>query len=194
MAEPPPPSPFQVERIEPGKTALFVFHYSSRELHALYVPTCPGGLNIDKEAYVEIAKKLNHKHQGGTLPYPEGGSPFPAQVRYKTMFQFTPLQEWQWQHVVEYQKFTHHFKFWLEKHQVEQLLQLFKANHGKPQAPRPIRRDVREEDRRPDARAGADKRPPAADGAVSRPRGTAAAAPNARPPAPQQQQAAVTAN
>eukprot|EP00302_Diacronema_sp_CCMP2436_P022080 CAMPEP_0179965170 /NCGR_PEP_ID=MMETSP0983-20121128/31733_1 /TAXON_ID=483367 /ORGANISM="non described non described, Strain CCMP 2436" /LENGTH=694 /DNA_ID=CAMNT_0021877973 /DNA_START=84 /DNA_END=2168 /DNA_ORIENTATION=+ len=131
-----------VEKIQPGKTALFVFHYNSRELHALYVPICPGGLNLETDAYVEIAKKLHNKHGAGQAPYPEGGSPFPAQVRYKPVFQFTPLQEWQWQHVVDYQKYTQHFKFFLEKDQVAQLMQLFRDNHGKPQAPRAIQREM----------------------------------------------------
>ncbi|KAG8466442.1 hypothetical protein KFE25_002198 [Diacronema lutheri] len=172
-----------VERIEEGKTALFIFHYNSRELHALYAPTCAGGLNLEKEAYVEIAKKLNHKHSAGQALYPEGGSPFPAQVRYKPLFRFSPLQEWQWRHIVEYQKYTHHFKFWLEKAQVGALLELFRANHGKPQPARPIRRDDEQH-----AVAAAAATAPRRDGA-----GRAGAGVPRQPPAPARAPSAVAA-
>ena len=55
-------------------------------------------------------------------------SPFPTQIRFKTVFNFLPLPECYFKHIMDYTPNSNRFKFELTPQQVADLLNAFKAH------------------------------------------------------------------
>ena len=55
-------------------------------------------------------------------------SPFPTQIRFKTVFNFLPLPERYFKHIMDYTPISNRFKFELTPQQVADLLNAFKAH------------------------------------------------------------------
>ena len=77
------------QAIEPGTTALFLFDQTFRYLHGVYEATEAPGYDLDP-AYLRGTGRA------------QVGSPFPVQVRFARVFDFKPLAEIKWCHMVTY--------------------------------------------------------------------------------------------
>ena len=64
-----------VQNIMPT-SALFLFNYNSKDLHGVFIPNGPAGLNLEPEAWKSHQDKarINPKNRNDV------GSPYPAQV------------------------------------------------------------------------------------------------------------------
>ena len=117
-----------IDRIAPRKTALFLFNYSKREMYGVFESQEPGGMNLVPEAW---------RDAGGFRSGKAGAdaSPFPTQIRFKTVFNFSPLPERCFKHIMDYAPNSNRFKFELTPQQVAELLNAFKA-HGAEKPPK----------------------------------------------------------
>jgi len=70
-------------------TGLFLFNYSTKQLHGIFVRNGPAGLNLEPEAW-------KHHRKPGDSP---NRSPYPAQVRWKEWKKCRPIREDLWRHV-----------------------------------------------------------------------------------------------
>ena len=77
----------------PGATALFLFNFSSRELHGLFVAASPGRLNWDGDAW---KRSLYHRPSARA----SSSSPFPSQVKFRVVREYSPLHEDAFAHLI----------------------------------------------------------------------------------------------
>ena len=119
----PSPSAQLLEDYEPESCALFLFDSSQRFLHAVFESASRAELNICPDYLKKRAT------QGG-----EGGSPFPAQMRFRLVHEFEPLHERRFCHLLQYVPKTNTFKQKLNSAQVQQLLSLFDDPNSAPYA------------------------------------------------------------
>ena len=98
----------QVERVT-DRTALFLFNYTTKVLHGVFVRDGPGGLNLEPEAWA------HHKKAGSW------GSPYPAQVRFKPYMPQRELPRSVWHHIPgkTQGRFAEHYDLWLDASQAE---------------------------------------------------------------------------
>ena len=100
-----------VESIVAGHTLLFLFNFSDRQLHGVYMATSAGQENLSLTAWKGSAPtpKAGRKDD---LAQPSGldlnqevdnpdGSPFPAQCSFDILEEFMPLPEPEFRHVLE---------------------------------------------------------------------------------------------
>jgi len=76
-----------VSEITPYDTPLFLFHTSERVLYGVFEPTSRGAENIHPWAWARG----------------EYNSPFPAQVQFRYKYEFYPLPESKFKHLIKYQ-------------------------------------------------------------------------------------------
>uniref|UniRef100_A0A0D9UX50 DCD domain-containing protein n=1 Tax=Leersia perrieri TaxID=77586 RepID=A0A0D9UX50_9ORYZ len=109
-----------VRNVKPGMP-LFLFNSDDRKLHGIFMATSPGQLNIDRFAWMSVQSNAT-------------ATPFPAQVRFTTKTQCTPLPENKYKSVIidNYsKKQLGYFYFELNHAQTRNLISLF--------APSPVR-------------------------------------------------------
>ncbi|CAJ2650301.1 unnamed protein product [Trifolium pratense] len=107
-----------VEKIKAG-SALFLFEYEKRLLHGVFKATCDGGINIVPKAFNSL------------------GVPYPAQVKFVTIWDCKPLPERIFRDAIRENYFTSSkFHFGLSEDQVYKLLHLFSMNKLEPKIPR----------------------------------------------------------
>lgn len=86
-----------IRGIQPRKTALFLYNYSTRELHGVFEAVQPGALNIDPTAWTHAtnARRTANacERRRGRPDAPARRSPFPAQVRFRIRHNVAPLRE-----------------------------------------------------------------------------------------------------
>ena len=106
-------------RIEPEfsehPTALFLFDQTFRYLHGVYEALEPAGVNLDP-LYLRASR-------GGSAG-DGAGSPFPVQVRFRRVFDFPPLPEIKFCHLVSYNDGTNIFRHGLGESKTHALLRL----------------------------------------------------------------------
>jgi hypothetical protein len=83
-----------VAACQPGRTALFLFNFTTRELHGVFVASSPGRLNLDGDAW-----KRSLYHRPGSARAGAGTSPFPSQVKFAIVREFSPLHEDRFSHL-----------------------------------------------------------------------------------------------
>ncbi|GAU45014.1 hypothetical protein TSUD_94490, partial [Trifolium subterraneum] len=107
-----------VEKIKAG-SALFLFEYEKRLLHGVFKATCDGGINIVPKAFTSL------------------GMPYPAQVKFITIWDCKPLPERIFRDAIRENYFSNNkFHFGLSEDQVCKLLHLFSMNKLEPEVPR----------------------------------------------------------
>lgn len=114
--------------VEPGSTALFLFDQTYRYLLGVYDATCAPGVDLDPN-YLQATRASGPNAQGSTR---EGGSPFPAQVRFQRLHDFKPLEESKFCHLVSYNQGTNIFRHRLGGGETNDLLQLLANPHLAP--------------------------------------------------------------
>ena len=108
-----------IDGIKPFSTALFLFNYSKREMYGAFEADKPGGMNLVPSAWREHGSWRNGKGD-------EDVSPFPAQVHFRIVYDFPPLPESRFKHIMKYQPNSNRFEFNLTDKQVADLLNAFK--------------------------------------------------------------------
>ena len=68
---------------------LFLFNYSTRQLHGVFVRDGPAGMNLEPTAWA------HHRKPGDRAD----SSPYPAQVRWQVWQVCKPLREDLWKHI-----------------------------------------------------------------------------------------------
>ena len=117
-----------VAACQPGRTALFLFNFTTRELHGVFVASSPGRLNLDGDAW-----KRSLYHRPGSTRAGAGTSPFPSQVKFAILREFSPLHE---------DRFSHLFRgsnrvASLDGAQVRELIRLFVQHDTLKATPNP---------------------------------------------------------
>jgi len=133
-----------VESIVAGHTLLFLFNFSDRKLHGVYIATSAGQENLSLSAWKGLAgvPKAGRKDE----PQPSGieldeelddpdGSPFPAQCSFDILEEFMPLPEPEFRHVLEYTE-RQRFKFKLSYWQCRDLIETLCRHDAKLRARR----------------------------------------------------------
>jgi hypothetical protein len=139
----------------PYATALFLFNFSSRELHGLFVASSPGRLNWDGDAW---KRSLYHRPSARA----SSSSPFPSQVKFRVVKEYSPLHEDAFGHLIRGSNRVTP----LDLAQVKELIRLF-AKHdtlGAPANPGAFVPDPAERDAPPQQQQQA-------GGALGEPRG-----------------------
>lgn len=77
-----------ISKIQVGRTALFIFNYTTRKLQGLFVAELPPGLNIEPSAWTSSGPRRGRS--GGPV---HPSSPFPAQVRVREVAKLAALDE-----------------------------------------------------------------------------------------------------
>ena len=100
----------QVESIVANHTMVFLFNFSDRQLHGVYIATSDGQENLSLSAWKGSAptpKTAARKEDVG-LELEDvdetDGSPFPAQCTFDILEEFAPVPEPEFRHVLEYPK------------------------------------------------------------------------------------------
>ena len=98
-----------VESIYSGKTLIFLFNFTDRQLHGVYIATSDGRENISLSAWKGSAPtpRTGRKDEATGLevedaPGDDEGSPFPAQCTFQLVEEFAPTPEAEFKHVLEY--------------------------------------------------------------------------------------------
>ena len=68
---------------------LFLFNYSTRQLHGVYVRDGPPGMNLEPQAWAQYRRPGDSSYS----------SPFPAQVRWREFKVCRAIREALWSHV-----------------------------------------------------------------------------------------------
>ncbi|KAJ0703982.1 putative development/cell death domain-containing protein [Helianthus annuus] len=98
-----------VLHVKEGMT-LFLFEFERRLLYGVFRATCDGDINIDPKAFRSSGKQ------------------FPAQVRFTTVWECSPLAESEFKDVIRDNYFSgKKFNFGLDEKQVRKLMKLFRS-------------------------------------------------------------------
>ena len=106
-----------VSHIDPGSTALFLFDQTFRYLHGVFDAASTPGLDLDPN-YLRGARSI------GLAGGDAAGSPFPAQVKFSRLYDFAPLDEAKFCHLVSYNAGTNTFRHRLGEKETNALLHL----------------------------------------------------------------------
>ena len=110
--------------IEPGATAIFLFDQTFRYLHGVYDATCAAGFDLDPD-YLRNSPCNARSDYGPS-------SPFPAQIRFRRLHDFPPLDERNFCHLVTYNDGTNAFRHRLTQQATLHLLGLFAQPESAP--------------------------------------------------------------
>jgi len=114
--------------IEPGATALFLFDQTFRYLHGVFEASSPPGLDLDESYLKQVRPGMIPLTNGGRMANPaavvDHVSPFPAQVCFERLHDFTPLEEIKFCHLVGYNTGTNIFRHRLGAAETQALLSL----------------------------------------------------------------------
>jgi len=117
-----------VANCTPGRSALFLFNFTTRQLHGVFVASSRGQLNVECDAW-----KRSLYHRPGSGRAGMGTSPFPSQVRFSVVRDFSPLPEESFAHLLRGSNRVAR----LDAQQVRELCRLFVQNdllHAVPNA------------------------------------------------------------
>lgn len=111
-----------IQNVKPGMP-IFLFNYSSREMHGVYRAISKGRVNINPHAWTKEDSKKK--------------TPFPAQVEVEVLTDRKPLKEYEFKEAIR-ENYTNPviFKFELDQQQVHRLCELFDTSLT-PQLPDP---------------------------------------------------------
>ena len=115
--------------IEPGATALFLFDQTFRYLHGVFDATCPPALDLDA---TYLRRTSAGQPRGGGRGAMADTSPFPAQVRFRRLHAFAPLEEIKFCHLVSYNDGTNVFRHRLSQATTSELLELLAHPESAP--------------------------------------------------------------
>ena len=124
-------------------TLVFLFNFSDRHLHGVYVATSKGQDNLSLSAWRGDAPtpKVSRRDELTGLDIEDeeaddgGGSPFPAQCTFDIMEEFMPVPESEFRHVLEYTE-RQRFKFKLSRWQCRDLIETLCRHDAKLRANR----------------------------------------------------------
>ena len=124
-----------VESIVSGHTLIFLFNFSDRQLHGVYIATSDGQENISLTAWRGTAngpKATNTAvpSSGIELDEDDSGSPFPAQCTFAIVEEFAPVPESEFKHILEYTE-RQRFKFKLSRYQCRDLVEVMCSHDAK---------------------------------------------------------------
>jgi hypothetical protein len=109
-----------VSSIVAGHTLIFLFNFSNRQMHGVYIATSDGQENLSLTAWKGLAQKPKPA-EDFDLDLDEG-SPFPAQCSFGIVEEFAPVPEAEFKHILEYTE-RQRFKFKLSKWQCRDLVE-----------------------------------------------------------------------
>ncbi len=126
-----------VECVAKGQTLVFIFNFSDRMLHGVYIATSDGQLNLSTTAWKGAgpAHPTWASDARADEPAEEAGSPFPAQCTFDVVEPFAPIPEAEIAHVLEFTE-RRRFKFKLSRWQCRDLIEAMCAHEGKLRAKR----------------------------------------------------------
>lgn len=115
-----------VRDVHPFKTPLFLYHYSQKRLYGSFEAVAPAGHNLDPSAWrtAGTARSNDAMRRKGVSA---NGSPFPSQVRFQVKYDYPPLPESAFRHIVTYKPGSRQFDFNLSPAQVSQLLDAYES-------------------------------------------------------------------
>jgi len=115
-----------------GHTLIFLFNFSDRHLHGVYIATSDGQENMSLTAWRTVASmpKLGNTTAGEMEAEDDGGSPFPAQCTFRIVEEFAPTPEVEFRKVLEYTE-RQRFKFKLSRWQCRDLIESMCAYDAK---------------------------------------------------------------
>ena len=121
-----------VGSIAAGRTLLFLFNFSTRTIHGVYLATSEGTENLHPGAFTAGSAR-----DVGEMPDEEvqAGSPFPAQCSFSILEEFAPCPEAEIKHVLEYTE-RQRFRFKLSRYQCRDLLHAMARNEARLRADR----------------------------------------------------------
>lgn len=117
-----------VQCIREQYTLIFIFNFSDRHLHGVYLASSNGMEHISRTAFQSSAPP-------GAAKEPLDGSPFPAQVTFEVTEEFAPCPEAEFKHVLEYTE-RRRFKFKLSEWQCRDLVEALCRHDAKLRAKR----------------------------------------------------------
>ena len=110
-----------VKSIVAGHTLIFLFNFSDRQLHGVYLATSDGQESMSTSAWRGTAPTPKAS-MGMGMELDEGdGSPFPAQCTFDIVEEFAPTPEVEFRHILEYTE-RQRFKFKLSRWQCRDLI------------------------------------------------------------------------
>lgn len=124
-----------VESIVSGTTLIFLFNFSDRQLHGVYVATSAGQANMFPKAFTKASKSEGLELMLDGTDAETEASPFPAQCSFDIVEELPPMPESEFKHVLEYTE-RQRFKFKLSRWQCKDLVELMCAHAGKMRAKR----------------------------------------------------------
>ena len=125
-----------VKSIVGGYTLIFLFNFSDRQLHGVYLATSDGQENLSLTAWRTSAPLPKFNGADGEIDASDAdGSPFPAQCTFNIVEEFAPVPEAEFRHILEYTE-RQRFKFKLSRWQCRDLLETLCMYDAKQRARR----------------------------------------------------------
>jgi len=124
-----------VKSIVGGYTLIFLFNFSNRQLHGVYIATSDGQENLSLTAWRACAPPPKPNLEGEVDSAEVDGSPFPAQCTFDIVEEFAPVPEAEFRHILEYTE-RQRFKFKLSRWQCRDLLETMCLYDAKQRARR----------------------------------------------------------
>ena len=125
-----------VKSIVGGYTLIFLFNFSDRQLHGVYLATSDGQENLSLTAWRTSAPQPKLNGADGEIDASDAdGSPFPAQCTFNIVEEFAPVPEAEFRHILEYTE-RQRFKFKLSRWQCRDLLETLCMYDAKQRARR----------------------------------------------------------
>ena len=125
-----------VKSIVGGYTLIFLFNFSDRQLHGVYLATSDGQENLSLTAWRNSAPQPKFNGADGEIDASDAdGSPFPAQCTFNIVEEFAAVPEAEFRHILEYTE-RQRFKFKLSRWQCRDLLETLCMYDAKQRARR----------------------------------------------------------
>ena len=125
-----------VKSIVGGYTLIFLFNFSDRQLHGVYLATSDGQENLSLTAWRTSAPQPKLNGADGEIDASDAdGSPFPAQCTFNIVEEFAAVPEAEFRHILEYTE-RQRFKFKLSRWQCRDLLETLCMYDAKQRARR----------------------------------------------------------
>ena len=125
-----------VKSIVGGYTLIFLFNFSDRQLHGVYLATSDGQENLSLTAWRTSAPQPKFNGADGEIDASDAdGSPFPAQCTFNIVEEFAAVPEAEFRHILEYTE-RQRFKFKLSRWQCRDLLETLCMYDAKQRARR----------------------------------------------------------
>ncbi len=117
---------FKVRDIKVGRTALFLFNYTTRRLQGLFVAAQAPAINIEPSAWANMRRR----HGSGGGRGEDANSPYPAQVRVREVAKLVSLDEAEYRNVLSQTSLSErNFSVELTASQAKELIRLMLVKH-----------------------------------------------------------------